>query len=209
MRSSLLSVLAFGAALLLGVSPARAELVDRIVAIVDRDVVLLSEAEQAQAVSRVRTGEDVSLTDIVDRQIEARLVEREVERFTGDPIPAELIDGAFDDVRSRFASEADFDEMLGSAGLAAADLRLALSRQLAIARYLERRFRALSFVSDDEVQAYYRDELPGRIGPESPPPLSEVSDLIRRLLEERKFNQRVEDWIESLESRARIKRYVW
>jgi hypothetical protein len=209
MRSKLTIPLVLFLALSWGLPVARAELVDRIVAIVDRDVVLLSEAEQARAVSRVRTGEEAPLVDVVDRLIEACLVEREVERFTSDPVPTELIDGTLDEVRSRFASESDFEAMLRGASLSPEELRSALARQLRIARYLERRFRALSFVSEEEVETYYRDELPDQLGGEAPPPLAEVSPLIRQLLEEREFNRRVEEWIEGLESRSKIKRYVW
>src|SRR3990172_6382213 len=41
------------------------------------------------------------------------------------------------------------------------------------------------------------------------PELSEVSESIRRILEERAFNARVEEWIDGLNGRARIRRYVW
>ena len=38
--------------------------------------------------------------------------------------------------------------------------------------------------------------------------LEEV-DQIRRILEEQKFNERVEQWLDGLKQRARIRRYVW
>jgi hypothetical protein len=205
-RSSILALL--GLAVLAAPRPASAETVDRIVAIIDRDVVTLSEAEQAQAVARARTGEEVALVTIVDRLIESRLIEREVERFSGGAVPGELVDEAFQQVRARFVSEDDFEGMLRSSGLTAEELRSQLGRQLAIAGYLERRFRGLTFVSDEEIETYYRSELATTAGA-APPELSQVSDSIRRLLEERKFNERVEQWIQGLESRARIRRYVW
>jgi peptidyl-prolyl cis-trans isomerase SurA len=191
------------------VRPAAAELVDRIVAIVDRDVVLLSEAEQAGAIARVRSGEQARLAEVVERLIEARLVEREVERFTSDPVPSVVVDEALDEVRSRFSSEADFQEELHRGGLTPAELRSELARQIEVTRYLERRFRALSFVSEEEVETYYRDELPERLGGADVPPLAEVAPLIRQLLEEREFNRRVEEWLDGLLSRSKIKRYVW
>jgi peptidyl-prolyl cis-trans isomerase SurA len=204
MRSEALVLLALAAA-----PAARAELVDRIVAIVEREVILLSEAEQARAITRARTGEDAPLSEIVDRLVELRLVEREVERFSGEAVPSALLDGAVDEIRARFATEEEFKGTLEAAGVTLEGLRSELRRQLATERYLERRFRALSFVTDEEVDAYYRDELPKRIGTGELPERSEVSELIRRLLEERKFNQRVEEWIEGLVGRAHVRRYVW
>jgi peptidyl-prolyl cis-trans isomerase SurA len=208
MRSSLTPLLVV-AALTLPARPAAAELVDRIVAIVDREVVLLSEAEQARAIARVRSGEEARLAEVVERLIEARLVEREVERFTSDPVPSVVVDEALEEVRSRFGSEADFQEELHRGGLTPAELRSELARQIEVTRYLERRFRALSFVSEEEVETYYRDELPERLGAADAPPLAEVAPLIRQLLEEREFNRRVEEWLGGLLSRSKIKRYVW
>jgi peptidyl-prolyl cis-trans isomerase SurA len=206
-RSSILAAL--GLAVLAAPEAASAELVDRVVAIIDRDVVTLSDAEQALAVARARTGEDLPLVTIVDRLIESRLIEREVERFSGDAVPGELVDEAFQQVRDRFDSEDDFQVMLRSSGLTEDELRSQLGRQLAVAGYLERRFRRLTFVTDEEIETYYRNELLTGAADVAAPDLSEVSDSIQRLLEERKFNERVEQWIQGLESRARIRRYVW
>src|SRR3989337_2380336 len=94
-------------AALLPCALARAELVDRIVAIIDREVVTLSEAEQASEIARARTGAAAApLVSVVERLIESRLVEREVERFTGEPVSPELVDGALQEVRARFSSGA-------------------------------------------------------------------------------------------------------
>jgi peptidyl-prolyl cis-trans isomerase SurA len=190
---------------------AHAELVDRIVAIIDRDVVTLSEAEQAGEIARARTGasEPEPLISIVERLIESRLVEREVERFTGEPVSPELVDGALREVRDRFSSETAFREMLAGSGLSEEELRATLRRQIGVARYLEQRFRPLTFVTEEQIEAYYRDELLPSVEGSRPPELSEVSESVRRILEERAFNARVEDWIEGLKARSRIRRYVW
>jgi peptidyl-prolyl cis-trans isomerase SurA len=190
---------------------AQAELVDRIVAIIDRDVVTLSEAEQAGEIARARTGasEPEPLISIVERLIESRLVEREVERFTGEPVSPEFVDGALREVRDRFSSETAFREMLAGSGLSEEELRATLRRQIGVARYLEQRFRPLTFVTEEQIEAYYRDELLPSVEGSRPPELSEVSESVRRILEERAFNARVEDWIEGLKARARIRRYVW
>ena len=188
---------------------AHAELVDRIVAIIDREVVTLSEAEQASEIARARTGASAPLVSVVERLIESRLVEREVERFTGEPVSAELVDGALQEVRARFASETAFLEMLARNGLSEEELRAKLRRQIAVTQYLEQRFRPLTFVTEEQIEAYYHDELSPSLHGRPLPELSEVSESIRRILEERSFNARVEEWIDGLKGRARIRRYVW
>jgi len=189
---------------------ARAELVDRIVAIIDREVVTLSEAEQASEIARARTGAAAApLVSVVERLIESRLVEREVERFTGEPVSAELVDGALQEARARFSSETAFLEMLAGNGLSEEELRATLRRQIGVSQYLEQRFRPLTFVTEEQIEVYYRDELLTSVEGTRLPELSEVSESIRRILEERAFNARVEEWIDGLKGRARIRRYVW
>jgi peptidyl-prolyl cis-trans isomerase SurA len=189
---------------------ARAELVDRIVAIIDREVVTLSEAEQASEIARARTGAAAApLVSVVERLIESRLVEREVERFTGEPVSPELADGAFQEVRARFSFETAFLEMLARNGLSEEELRATLRGQIGVAQYLEQRFRPLTFVTEEQIDVYYRDELLPSLQGLPLPELSDVSESIRRILEERAFNARVEEWIDGLKGRARIRRYVW
>ena len=189
---------------------ARAELVDRIVAIIDREVVTLSEAEQASEIARARTGAAAApLVSVVERLIESRLVEREVERFTGEPVSPEFVDGALQEVRARFSSETAFLEMLTRNGFSEEELRATLRRQIGVAQYLEQRFRPLTFVTEEQIEVYYRDELLPEVEGTRLPELSEVSESIRRILEERAFNARVEEWIDGLKGRARIRRYVW
>ena len=154
-----------------GQASAESELVDRIVAIIDRDVIMLSEAEQAMWLVELRSEGDLSLPDVVERLIEARLIEREVARFTDAPVAEELVEEQLERVRSSFPSREVFEATLSSRGLSEAELRSEVRRQLRVNRYLERRFRALTYVTDDDIQNYFADEvlpeLPdaaGRIG---------------------------------------------
>ncbi|HJS72662.1 MAG TPA: hypothetical protein VJ921_00135, partial [Vicinamibacteria bacterium] len=153
--------------------------------------------------------EEVALVDIVERLIESRLVEREVERFTSEPVPSQLVERAFEEVRAGSPSGAAFQQRLERSGLSEEELRSTLRRQVAVAQYLERRFRPLTFVTEDQIEAYYRDELAPSVSRERLPGLAEVSESIRRILEERAFNARVEEWITGLKERATIRRYVW
>ena len=196
---------------------ARSELVDRIVAIIDQDVITLSEARQSLELRLAAAGtspepgddDDHDLSAEVERLIEVRLVSREVDRFSDEVVPQAMVNQALAAVRATFPTEQAFLDTLSEQGFSELELRAQLRSQLATHRYLERRFRALTYVTDEEVEAYYRDELVPELNGQTPPPLAEVAALIRANLEERKFNQRVDDWIDELKSRARIRRYVW
>lgn len=204
----------FGVALALWVASGSAaaepepELVDRIVAIIDRDVIMLSEAEQAMWLVEFDGDDDAGLRDVVERLIEARLIEREVARFTDAPVPDELVEDRVERVRTSFASAQEFEEMLASRGLAEAELHAEVRRQLTVNRYLERRFRALTYVTDDDIESYFSEEVLPALADERAPTLEEI-DQIRRILEEQRFNERVERWIDDLKDHSRIRRYVW
>ncbi len=184
------------------------ELVDRIVAIIDRDVVTLSEAEQAAGFLELRGIDNVELADVVERLIEARLIERDVLRFTDDPLPEERVLEAVASLREEFATEDAFEAMLTERSVSEQELFSELRRQLTVTRYLERRFRALTYVTEEEIQSFFDAEVIPELPAERPPTLEEV-DQIRRVLEEQKFNERVEQWLDGLKQRARIRRYVW
>jgi len=199
-----------GALVLNGVA-ARAEIVDRIAAVVDRDVITLSEAEQAAELRALRGQEELSIAEVVERIIEARLVEREVSRYPEESVPQGQIDTVLTSMRASFPSQTAFLDSLIERRLTEGELRLLIGKQMSIQRYLESRFRPLVYVSDEEIQRYYDEVLRPDIeaAGESPLPLGSMEASIRRILEERVFNQRIDEWIGRLKSRSSIRRYVW
>ena len=169
---------------------------------------MLSEAEQAMWLVELTTDDDPSLRDVVERLIEARLIEREVARFADAPVPDELVEEQLARVRSSFLSEEAFEAVLWSRGLSEEELRSDVRRQLSVNRYLERRFRALTYVTDDDIENYFSEEVLPEL-PDGRGPTLEETDRIRRILEEQRFNERVDQWIDGLKERSRIQRYVW
>ena len=194
--------------------PCLAEVVDRIVAVIDRQVITLSETEVAREIVAVRggnTSEELALPFVVERLIETRLMERELRRYRGEPVPPEQIDAAVDAIRESFPSHESFQEVLAARGMNEESLRHLIRGQIAISQYLERRFRPLVHVTEEEAQRYYEEELQPTLRETGGvlPPYEEVAEGVRQIVAEREFNQRVDDWIEGLKSRSRIRRYVW
>lgn len=189
------------------------QIVDRIVAVVGTDVITLSEAEHARRVRLLREDdEDLDLTHAVERLIERSLIEREVRRNPdreGDENRAGLAEQSLARIRDSFVSPSAYHDALQAHQMREGELLEELARQHAVSGFLERRFRALIYVTQEEIADYYREEIAPEVEPELLPGIEEVADRIERLLEERKFNDRVESWIEDLKSRATVRRYVW
>lgn len=188
-----------------------AEVVDRIVAVVDRYAITLSEAEQARRMQQIEGGEDVPLTQIVDQLIESYLIEREVERYPGEPVTKEEVSRAVSALRDAVGTDEALLEALSEQDMDMGDLEHQLRRQLTISHYLDNRFRLLIYVNDAEIQEYFDKEVVAAAAAsgEPQPTLEMVEDVIRQILVEKKFNERVDAWIEGLKSRARIRKHIW
>jgi len=191
--------------------PAGAEVVDRIVAVVDRHAITLSEAERARRLQQLKGGEDVQMTQIVDQLIESYLIEREVKRYPGPPVTEEEVSRAVDALGVSMGSEEALLEALSDQEMDLDALEHLLRRQLVISHYLDNRFRSLIYVNDEEIREYYDGEVVADLitSAEPAPELEMIEDVIRQILVEKKFNERVDAWIESLRSRARVRKHIW
>ncbi len=188
-----------------------AEVVDRIVAAVDRFAITLTEAEQAVELARFRGNDALALPDAVEALIETHLIEREVKRYPGIQVPPEDVHRAVESLRDSYPSADDFRRAMELQGLTEEGLEQLLKKQLTINLYLERRFRSVVYVTEEEIQGFYEEELLPELQTtrEEPPSRESLEERIRSLLVERKFNERVNQWIEGLKSRSRIRRYLW
>ena len=187
-----------------------AELVDRVVAVVDEEPILLSDLERAIGLGHVerRAGEsDLALRRrALDELIEWRLRLHEVARFGVDAAPLAEVDRQLERLRARFAGETEWRAELARLGLDEALVRQMLARQLAVLTYLEQRLGPRVFVGVEEIQAYYDDELAPRLRAEGEPvpPIEEVREAVRAVLREAKLNAEIDRWTRSLRLEADV-----
>lgn len=210
MRFKLL-FLSLGLGLILLPCLTAAEVVDRIAAVVDRYAITLTEAERAVELARFRGNDALALSDAIEALIENHLIEREIKRYPGIQVSPEDLRLAVDSLRDSYPSADDFRRAMELQGIDADELEQLLKKQLTINLYLERRFRFLVYVTEEEIQSFYEEELLPELQPsgEELPSRESLEERIRSLLVERKFNERVNQWIDDLKSRSRIRRYVW
>ncbi len=186
-------------------------LVDRIVAVVNDEPVLLSDVERAIA---IHLGDAQTPTEppkvlrrrTLDRLIDQQLRLREVERFATDPIPAADVEAQRRALRDRHRDDAEWHQYLAAVGLDDDTLRHLLRRQLRVLRYVEEHLEPRVFVSPDDVQAYYQGTLRDALAAagEEMPPLEQVRDDIRAVLHARRLNEEIAAWTMALRERATI-----
>ena len=174
-------LVAFGlAVLLLSPSTARGEIIDRVAAVVDRQVVTLSEVNQIVELRLIarRDGEAEAeyRRRVVDALVAHLLRYRDVERFGAPDVSADAIEARLREIVARFPSEEDFAETLVRVEMSLDEVRNLIKRQLQVAAYVDERFAPMIFVSLAEIEEYYRNVwAPQRRSRVLPvPPLGEV-----------------------------------
>lgn len=180
-------------------------LLDRVVAVVDGAPITLSEVEEAVALDPASAAFP-DLRGAVENLIAARLMEREARRYPADPPTPDEAEATFRALMERFGTMDGYRDTLLRLGIREDYLRRRIERELVVDRYLERRFRPLVQVSQQQVQEYYREVLLPDLPPGAPPPLERVEDSIRRILEERDLNRRISAWVDELKGAAEIVR---
>lgn len=203
----MLTILLLGALAVAAAEPAPepdSELVDRVVAVVDEEPILLSDLERSLVLGTVtrREGEsDASLRRrALDELVAWRLRLHEVARFGIEEAPLAEVERQLERIRARYPSDAAWRAELVRLGLDEPAVRQILARQLAVLDYVEQRLGPRVFVGVEEIQRYYEEslvpELRGRGDPV--PPVDEVREAIRVVLRERKLNEEIESWTRRL-----------
>jgi len=137
-----------GAALvaaLLATGIARAETIDRVLAVVAGQLITLSDVTAARDLGlQSADGAADPVRAILTKLIDRELVLAEVDRYAPPEPTAAAVDGELQRVRARFASQAEVDAALARSGIDEKNLRETLRQDLRTRAYLDQRFTASS-----------------------------------------------------------------
>src|SRR3954453_13051513 len=140
-------------------APASAVTVDRIAAVIDRQVLTVSEINQMAEVRffpRVAgRSDDDYRHDILEALIAQALRFRDVERLGAQDIPKDSIEARLVEIQHRFGSAAELAARLARAGRTPDDLRALIKRQLQVEAYIQERFAPMVFVANEDIVDYY------------------------------------------------------
>jgi hypothetical protein len=175
------------AALALLASAARGEVVERILAVVDGRPLMLSEV---RLVGQLRgLDEAEALEALVDEQ----LMLREAARLAQSVVTAEDEQRAYESLLARHPAASALPE---------AELRRLVRRQTTILKYVDFRFRPQVQVADAAVRQEYEKQFGTR--PDAPA-YEAAAGEIRRELESRELDGKIEAWVKDLRSAAEIR----
>ncbi len=200
--------------LLLLTFPATAVTVDRIAAVVDRQVLTVSEISQMVTIRffpRTSQSEDDHRRDVLDALIAQALRFRDVERFGAQDIPRDTIEARLLEIQQRFQSEEEFNAAIARAELTLDEVRALVKRQLQVEAYIQERFAPLVFVSNEEIGDYYSGTWTRQRRERGlpVPPLDSVREEIRTAVRASRLQEEVGRWTTQLRARANVDVYAW
>jgi len=185
-------------------SLATQEVVDRIVARVENDVILLSDVRALGRYQQFLDGKSESDDPILDRLIDQWIVRTEADA-SHSPRPSEAdIDRGLSRVRNSLATEQEYQAGMKQAGLSEQELRAMVASQLYLGNYLDSRFRAAVRIDPKQVEDFYQTSVVPRAKArgQEPPTLDAARDSIQEALIQNGINQQAEQWLK--ESRLRL-----
>jgi hypothetical protein len=199
------SLAAVLAAVLAAAVPIRAEVIDRILAVVDTQIITLSDA---RAVLRFRlVPEDVSVDPIaaaLERLIDRRLMLAEVDRYAPpEPSPA-AVEAAMAEIERRFKDPLEMETALNQAAMPREELRQFLRDTLRLETYLQQRFSTVMQPSDEDIARYYGEHPAEFTSAGALRPLADVREAARAGVVRQQREALVRQWVEGLRRRGSV-----
>ena len=181
------------------------EVVDRLAARVESDVILLSEVRQLGAYQQLLDGKRESDAQLLDRLIDQWIVRTEAEASRFPRPTAADVEREVEKVKKALPAGQQF-----GGALREADLRSLVAEQLYLSAYLDSRFRPAVQVEPQAIDDYYATTLvpQTRSRGETPPPLESVRDNIRELLIQRGINEQADRWLKERRARLHVEKEI-
>ena len=195
--------------------PASAVTVDRVAAVIDRQVITVSEIGQMVQIRffprKAGQNDDDYRHDVLENLIAQALRYRDVERVGAQDIPKDTIEARLQEIERRFASPAEFEAAVARAELTVDEVRTLIKRQLQVEAYIQERFVPVIFVPNEEIETYYRTTWTQQSRERGLPilPLTDVREEIRALLRSGRLQEEIERWTSQLRLHANVDVYAW
>lgn len=186
------------------------EVVDRIVARVDNDIILMSDVQELQRYQELVNGKSESESAILDRLIDQWVVRSEADlaQFP-KPTEAEIDRGVSRDVKS-FPSPEEYEARKKQSGLSDAEVRKMVASQLYLGNYLDSRFRPSAQVDEKAIEGFYNNAVvpTAKAHGQQPPTLDAAHETIQEALVQNDINDQAARWLKESRERLHIQKFL-
>ncbi len=195
--------LAFLLLLLLLPGFSRADLIDRVVASVNNDVITLSELNQAVGFnSELGNGNRENVrAETLEGLINRRLLLQEAYRLKFVEVSDQEVSAEIEKLRKRLGSEKAFDEFVVRLDMTRDQLGRMLRERLLVERFIEKKIGLFTRVTRDEALDYFNRHSAQFKGKQ----FAEVQKTITAGLQGQKLDQQVAQYLAELKGKADIR----
>jgi len=195
---------------------AQGQVIDRIVATVNGQVILQSDWDESLCYEALLTNRRLDeFTDddkraVLDRLIDQELLREQMKSADFRHASDDEVNARVTDARKQYpqaASDAAWQALLAHYHLTEKDLVTHVRQQIDVMRLVDARLRPAAQVDSRSIEAYYRDQFVPKLkqAGASEVPLAEVSAKIRELLTQEKVSELLVSWLQTLRSEGQVR----
>jgi peptidyl-prolyl cis-trans isomerase SurA len=183
---------------------------DRVVAVVNGDLILESdvEAEQRFAVFQPFSEPETSRDSLVDRLVDRALILQQLRLQPEPPITDEQVDAQLALLRKGIPACATYhcetnvgwEKFLADHGVTLEELRERWRMELQVLQFVDERFRMGIRIQQAEIDTYYQKTMVPAYQKEkvAPPEEEKIADKIQEILLQQRVTSLLDDWLKSL-----------
>src|SRR5271157_2387188 len=182
------------------------EVIDRVAARVENDIILISDVRALGRYQVLIDGKSESDAQILDRLIDQWIVRNEAT-LSRYPQPSdEEVQRSLERLKRLFSTAAEFEERRRHNSLSNEELLAMVKSQLYLSNYLDSRFRPSIQIAEKDVEEFYKT----RVVPTAesrgltPPAFEAARDFIQEALVQRAINEQADRWLKESRSRIRV-----
>lgn len=196
----------------------KGQVVDRLVAIVNGDIILESDVEEEERFSKLYpyrttsgdTMREQALTRLIDRDLilqQIRQPQPQVDKAKIDQEEADLRKDLPACAHQDCQSDAGWAKFLAGTGFTEDELRSRLAQRTEVLRFIEQRFRNGIRITDKQIQDFYTNTMLPQYRKEhaTPPSLDVLSQRIEEVLLQQEVSKLLDGWLKSLRDTGNVR----
>jgi hypothetical protein len=191
---------------------------DRVVAIVNSDLILDSDVDQERRFAALlpygEAGGAYSRDEAIERLVNRDLILQQIKLQPGYDVSEAAAAQDLDSLRKsipackQFHCEttAGWDRFLATEGFTEASLTHLWQQRMEVLAFIEQRFRMGIKITPAQIQSYYNTDLRKQYAAQhaTPPPLRTISSRIREVLLQQQVSSLLDDWLKSLRAQGSV-----
>jgi peptidyl-prolyl cis-trans isomerase SurA len=202
----------------LGASAGQGVELDRLVAVVNGDVILESDVDEERRFEEVqpyRTIEESTRAKIIERLVDRALILQQAALQPEDAIPDKDLDAQLVTLRKDIPAckqyhcetEEGWKKFLGDHGFTEEEFRARWLQRMQLLKFIEVRFRNGIRIKDEEIQDYYDKTMLPEYAKRNvtPPPVDTIKRRIEEVLLQQQVGALLEDWLKSLRAQGSVR----